>query len=157
MINLWIFRAIIQLMEHFFLIWTPLFVLMVIRCKKCSDISEVTAGADTQLELKLTHNWNWKCAKWHPSDKFAFSALPPEVTYEMSQHFLKLCTVGQKSFCQIFKTWFISWIIGQNVQKLLICAAFPPYIALFKWILKYFGTFWNSGQVRESGKAKGVK
>ena len=54
--------------------------------------------------------------------------------------FEHLWTVGQKSICPIFKRWFISWIIGKNVQKLLIGAVLATYIAS---ILKWFRSVWE--------------
>ncbi len=37
--------------------------------------------------------------------------------------------LGKKAFCRIWKRWFISWITGQNVQKLRILLFFTSYIA----------------------------
>ncbi len=45
--------------------------------------------------------------------------------------------LGKKAFCRIFKIWFISWIMGQNVQKLQIFAIFASQLGhgqLIHWM-----------------------
>ena len=90
--------------------WMTPFWPIVHRCKKCSDISEVTSGGRAELKM-------WKMTGWH---------------VHLCQHMLLLkchCTfyiygtLGRESFC------FISWITALNVQKLQIFAIFAPYLA----------------------------
>ncbi len=81
--------------------------------KKCSNISEVTSGGRAEIE-------NVK------NDR------PSDSQFYLRQQMLLLkchCTfpiygvLGKKAFRQNLKRWFISWITGQNVQKLQIFAA----------------------------------
>ncbi len=82
--NFWTFWVIIQLIEHLSKIWGPIFLPIVHRCK-----SAVT--------FQKWQSWNWKCEKWQ-SFSFVISALPPDVTFWMSMHFLQLETIVQKVF-----------------------------------------------------------
>ncbi len=59
---------------------------------------------------------------------------PSDLQFHLRQQMLLLkwhCTfyiceaLGKKVFCWILKRWFISWIIGQNFQTLLISAFLP--------------------------------
>ncbi len=48
--------------------------------------------------------------------------------------------LGKKAFCQIWNRWFISWITGQNVQKLQILVFFTSCIAgILKYTAKHTG------------------
>ncbi len=66
--------------------------------------------------------WGWGC-KFEGLSFFtlSISALPPEVTSEMSLHFLYVWQIGQISIIQIFETRSLYWIITQNIVKDSVC------------------------------------
>ena len=58
-----------------------------------NDILKVTCGGRAEIEnLKVWYLFT-----------FSISALSPDITFEMSLHFLHLWTIGQKTVCQILK------------------------------------------------------
>ena len=84
-----------------------LFWPMVIRYKKCSDISELTSGGRAEIEIV-------------ENDKGS------DLQFDLCKQMLLLnynCTfcicgaLGKKAFCRILKRLFISGITGQNVQR----------------------------------------
>ena len=87
---------------------------MVHRCKKCSDPSEVTSGGTAEIE-------NVKNDR--PSD-LEFHLRQQMLLLKSHRTFYIYGALGKKAFCQSLKNWVISWIIAQNVQKLLILAVF---------------------------------
>ena len=102
---------------------------MVHRCKKCSEISEVTSGGGGEIE-------------------YVKNDMPPGFQFHLRQQMLLLkshCTfyiygaLGKKVFCRILKRWFISRITGQNVQKSQILLFFASYIATILNCSRTFG------------------
>ncbi len=99
--------------------WMILFWPMVHRCKKCSDISEVTSGGRAEIENVK----NDRPSNWHVHLRQQMLLLKCHCTFYIYG------PLGRKAFCQILKRCFISWITSLNVQKLQIFAIFASKVA----------------------------
>ena len=85
-------------------IWMILFWPMVHRCKKCSDISEVTSGGRAEIEnVKNDRSSDLQC---HLHQQM--------LLLKCHCIFYIFGPLGKKAFCRILKRWFITWITGQN-------------------------------------------
>ena len=88
----------------------PFFLLMVHRCKKCSDISEVTYGGRAEIE---------KVKNDRASDlPFQLCHHSPLLKIFNVIEFFK--SMDRISLSQIFKWWFISWITYKEVADFVV-------------------------------------
>ena len=79
---------------------------MVHRCKKCSEISEVTSGSRAEIEnVKNDRSSDLQC---HLHQQM--------LLLKCLCIFYIYGALVKKAFCQILKRWFISRITGQNAD-----------------------------------------
>ncbi len=93
-------------------------ITMVHRCKKCSDISEVTSGGRGEIGN----------VKNDRLSEFQFHLCQQMLLEKSHCTFYIYGALGKKAFCRILKRWFIGWITCQNVQRLQIFAILASYL-----------------------------
>ncbi len=127
--NVWTFCLIKLLIHNLSKNWMYFFWLMVHRCKKCSDISEVTSGGRAEIENMK----NDRPSGWQANLRQQMLLIKYHWTFYIYG------PLGRKAFCWILKICFISWITSLNVQKLQIFAIFASYLAsIVKVIYSFF-------------------